>query len=71
MMRTLLASITDLTGLEELRPGGHNFPDMQIVIDPAQTEIVDNQIYMIQNIYKHHITVHGRVVGVWAGGLGS
>jgi hypothetical protein len=90
---------------------------MQIVIDPSQTEIEDNGIYLVQikdrepvvkrlvnrgdsevylhpalstvhgqttvklfgrempcqsiefsdNIYKRYVTVHGRVVGIWAG----
>jgi hypothetical protein len=109
--------IKELTGAQEVRPGGHNWPDMQIVIDPSQTEIEDNGIYLVQikdrdpvvkrcvnrgstevylhpalstvhgqttvelfgrkvpcqsiefsdNIYKRYITVHGRVVGIWAG----
>ena len=112
----LLNGITELTGALERRPGGHNFPDMEVVIDPAQVEVADGEIYMVQikdrdpvvkkcvnrgselmlhpalssihgqttvnlfgrnvpcqgiefsdNIYKRHITVHGKVVGLWAG----
>jgi hypothetical protein len=112
----MLQGITELSGALERRPGGHNFPDMEVVIDAAQTEVEDNGIYLVQikdrdpvvkrcvnrgselllhpalspvhgqttveifgrkipcqgiefsdNIYKRYITVHGRVVGLWAG----
>ncbi len=112
----MLDGITELSGNLERRPGGHNFPDMEVVIDTAQTEVEDNGIYMVQikdrepvvkrcinrgselllhpalatiqgqttvelfsrklpctgiefsdNIYKRYITVHGKVVGIWAG----
>lgn len=112
----MMQGITELTGKLERRPGGHNFPDMEVVIDTAQTEVEDGQIYLVQikdrdpvvkkcinrgselllhpalatihgqttveifgrkipcqdiefsdNIYKRYITVHGKVVGLWAG----
>jgi len=39
--------IKELTGQQEIRPGGHNWPDMYIVVDPSQTEIEDGQIYLV------------------------
>lgn len=112
----MLDGISELRAGHERRPGGHNWPDMEVVIDTAQTEVEDNGIYMVQikdreptvkrcvnrgselmlhpalssihgqttihlfgksvpcqgiefsdNIYKRYITVHGRVVGIWAG----
>lgn len=43
-----IAIISELTGNQERHPGGHNWPDLEIVIDPTQTEIVDNALYLIQ-----------------------
>lgn len=108
--------ISELKGQQKLHPGGHNWPDMQIVVDPEQIDVEDHGIYLVQikdrepvvkrcvnrgselflhpalssvhgqktvelfgrkvpcqtiefsdNIYKRYITVHGRVVGIWAG----
>lgn len=109
--------IKELAGSQKLHPGGHNWPDMQVVVDTSQTEVEDHGIYLVQikdrepvvkrcvnrgdnelylhpalssihgqttvelfgrkmpcqgiefsdNIYKRYITVHGRVVGIWAG----
>lgn len=116
MTAYLFAGITKLVGTQERRSGGHNWPDMEIVIDTAQTEVEDNGIYLVQikdrdpvvkrcvnrgselllhpavatihgqttetlfgrkvpcqsiefsdNIYKRYITVHGKVIGLWAG----
>lgn len=114
----ILDCIAELTGQQRTVPGGHNWPDMELVIDPAQTDVVDDEIYLLQiqqrdpvvkrlknkseaelwlhpavatihdagkhatlfgkklpiqsiefsdNIYRRFITVHGKVVGVWAG----
>lgn len=113
--------IKELTGPQTLHPGGHNWPDMQIVVDPSQTDIEDNGIYLIQinqrepvvkrcvkrgenqvmlhpalstvhgqttvelfgrkvpcqsiefsdSIYRRHLTVHGKVVGIYAGPLSN
>lgn len=112
----MLEGISELSGSLERRPGGHNWPDLEVVIDPSQTEIENGSIYLIQiqdrgpeikkckdegssirldpaissihgqrtvelfgrkipcqgiefsdSIYKRYVTVHGRVVGLWAG----
>lgn len=112
----MLPGITELSVTMQRRPGGHNFPDMEVVIDTAQTDIEDGAIFLVQikdrapvvkkcvirgnevilhpalaaidnprtitlfgreipchdiefsdNVYKQFITVHGRVVGLWAG----
>lgn len=112
----MLSGITELCAGLERRPGGHNWPDMEVVIDPSQTAIEDDGIYLVQikdrdpvvkkcrdqgssirlmpalatvqgqttvklfgktipcqgieftdSIYKRYVTVHGRVVGIWAG----
>lgn len=112
----MMQGITKLTGSLKRHPGGHNWPDMELIFDPAQVEIEDNGIYLVQikyrepvvkrcvnrgsevilhpalssvhgqttvelfgrkmpcqgiefsdNIYKRYLTVHGRVVGLWAG----
>ncbi len=116
-MTTQLPLVQALEGQQERRAGGHNWPDLEIVLDPTQTEIVDDQIYLVQipqrepvvkrlrkygetqaylhpalasihdqktvelfgqrmpcqtvefsdNIYLRYLTIHGRVVGLWAG----
>lgn len=116
----ILPCITDLSGQQERHPGGHNWPDMEIVVDPAQTEIENDELYLVSvprrggspyvkrcrnksdavvwlhpavatihdagkhatlfgkkmpiqtiefsdNIYRWALTVHGKVIGVWAG----
>lgn len=114
----ILDSIKTLSGNQTRRPGGHNWPDLEIVVDPDQTEIEDDEIYLVQvsiwenpavkrcrndggsvwlhpalatvdaprmiefmgkriplqsiefsdSFYRRHLTVHGKVVGIWAGG---
>lgn len=44
----MLATLTTLTGAQNLYPGGHNWPDMWIVVDPDQTDIEDHGIYLVQ-----------------------
>jgi len=34
----MLDGITELTGALQRHPGGHNFPDMEVVVDPSLTE---------------------------------
>lgn len=113
----LLPAIQALGSTHERRPGGHNWQDLELVIDTADTAVVNDGIYMLQvldrepvvkrlrhlgenqywlhpavatvhdvktiqlvgrkipcqtvefsdNIYKRHITIHGRVIGLWAG----
>jgi hypothetical protein len=42
-----------LPGIEELKPGcelhsgGHNWPDMQVVVDTSDTEIEDDALYLL------------------------
>ena len=43
----VLPIITQLSGTQERRPGGHNWPDMEIVIEPNQTDIEDGALYLI------------------------
>ena len=43
--KTMMDGITELTGSLKRHPGGHNWPDMELVIDSAQVEIEDNGIY--------------------------
>lgn len=45
--QNLLPGISELSGLLERHPGGHNWPDMEIVFDAGQTEVEDNEIYLI------------------------
>lgn len=112
----MLNGITEISGSLERHPGGHNFPDMEVVVDRSQTAIEDGQLYLVQvqdrspvvkkcrdlggtirldpalasihgqttvelfgrklpcqgiefsdSFYKRHVTVHGKVVGLWAG----
>jgi hypothetical protein len=112
----MLNGITELADGLQRHPGGHNFPDMEVVIDPSKTAIEDGQLYLVQvqdrspvvkkckdmgatirldpalaaihgqttveifgrklpcqgiefsdNFYKRYVTVHGKVVGLWAG----
>lgn len=42
-----LPIITELSGAMRLADGGHNFPNIQVVIDGAQTEIVDREVYLV------------------------
>lgn len=44
----MLDGIKELTGAQELHPGGHNWPDMQIVVDPSLTTVEDNGIYLVE-----------------------
>jgi SOS-response transcriptional repressor LexA len=44
----MLDGISTLTGPQELHPGGHNWPDMQIVVDPSQTDVEDDGIYLLR-----------------------
>jgi hypothetical protein len=44
----MLDGISQLSGAQELHPGGHNWPDMRIVVDPSQTEVEDNGIYLLR-----------------------
>lgn len=44
----MLQGISKLAGQQERRPGGHNWPDLEIVIDPAQTNIEDGEVYLVQ-----------------------
>ncbi len=44
----MLQGITEINGTLERRPGGHNWPDMEVVIDTAQTKIEDDEIYLLQ-----------------------
>jgi len=44
----MLDGITELTGALQRHPGGHNFPDMEVVVDPSQTEIEDGQLYLVE-----------------------
>lgn len=112
----MIQIVSELNGKQERRPGGSNWPDMEIVIDPAQTDIEDGEIYLVQvsnwskpevkklidngssvwlhpalatvhdastiqifgrkvpiqtvefsdSIYKRHVQIHGKVVGLWA-----
>jgi len=48
MSPAIFPIISELTGEQERRPGDHNWPDLEIVIDPAQTEVVDDGIYLLQ-----------------------
>lgn len=43
----ILPLITELSGSLERRPGGHNWPDMEAVIDPTQSEIEDDELYLV------------------------
>jgi hypothetical protein len=112
----MLNGITQLSGRLERHPGGHNWPDMEVVVDPTLTEIENNGVYLVEirgrgpvikkcrddgstvclmpalaslhgtsavelfgrtlpcqsieftdSIYKRSLTVHGKVVGIWAG----
>jgi SOS-response transcriptional repressor LexA len=44
----MLDGIQELTGTQELHPGGHNWPDMQVVVDPSITDVADGEIYLVQ-----------------------
>lgn len=44
----MLQGITELSGTMERHPGGHNFPDMEVVIDTALVDIEDGQVYLIE-----------------------
>lgn len=43
----LLPGITELQIGQELHKGGHNWPDMQVVVDTNATEIEDNKLYLL------------------------
>lgn len=112
----MLEGITELSGSLERQPGGHNWPDLEVVIDPTKTEIEDGRLYLVEvqgrspvvkkcknlggsirldpalssihgqttvelfgrkvpcqgiefsdSFSKRYVTVHGLVVGLWAG----
>lgn len=44
----MFEGIKELTHGQEIHPGGHNWPDMQIVVDPSQTDVEDNGIYLLR-----------------------
>lgn len=43
----LLPGITELQAGQELREGGHNWPDMYVVIDTNAIKIEDNELYLL------------------------
>lgn len=45
---SMFQGITELSGVMERHPGGHNFPDMELVVDRDQVTIEDGSIYLIQ-----------------------
>lgn len=47
--------IRELSGPQARHPGGHNWPDLEIVFDPTQTEIESGLIYLV--------TIHGGLRG--------
>lgn len=42
-----LAIIRQLAGEQRRHPGGHNWPDLELVYDPSLTEIEDGAVYLV------------------------